>query len=89
MIRDHKAGTIVTLILGAAVGAVVALLIAPQAGEELRDDVAAGVGDRVKHVRATGKNIERRAQEFVDQTKNQVQNAINVGDQARSHAKKA
>jgi hypothetical protein len=25
----------------------------------------------------------------VDQTKNQVQNAINVGDQARSHAKKA
>jgi len=42
MTRDHKAGTILTFAMGAAAGAVAALLLAPKTGEELRGDIAAG-----------------------------------------------
>ena len=56
MTRDHKVGTILTFILGAGVGAVTALLLAPKAGKELRDDIADGVSDGVNRVRGTGKD---------------------------------
>jgi gas vesicle protein len=89
MTRDHKVGTVLTLVLGAAVGAVAALLLTPKAGEELRGDVAAGVSDGVNQVRAAGKNLRNRAQKLVDQAKDHVQDAIEAGDKAYSQAKKA
>jgi gas vesicle protein len=89
MTKDYKVGTILTLVLGAAVGAVAALLLTPKAGEELRGDVAAGVSDGVNQVRATGKNLRNRAQKLVDRAKDHVQGAIEAGDKAYSEAKKA
>jgi gas vesicle protein len=66
-----------------------ALLLAPKAGEELRDDIAEGVSDGVNQVRRAGRDLKRRAQRAVDLAKDQVQDAMDAGDRAYSHAKNA
>ena len=89
MIRDHKVETILTFALGAGVGAVIALLLAPKAGEELRDDIADGVSDGVNRVRSTGKDLKRRTQKIVALAQDHVQDAVEAGQEAYSQAKKA
>src|ERR1039457_5300090 len=89
MIRDHKVETILTFVLGAGVGAVIALLLAPKAGEELRDDIADGVSDGVNRVRSTGKDLKRRTQKIVALAQDHVQDAVEAGQEAYSQAKKA
>jgi gas vesicle protein len=42
MTRGNAPRTIFTFILGIGVGALAALLFAPKAGEELRDDIGPG-----------------------------------------------
>jgi gas vesicle protein len=80
MPRTDGPGTILTFILGVGVGALAALLLAPKPGEELRNDLAEGVGSGVKHVRRTGKDLRKRARKMVNLAKNQVQAAIELGD---------
>src|ERR1035437_4993173 len=89
MIRDHKVETILTFVLGAGVGAVAALLLAPKAGEELRGDIADGVSDGVNRVRGTGKDLKRRTQKIVALAQDHVQDAVEAGQEAYSQAKKA
>ena len=89
MIRDHKVETILTFVLGAGVGAVTALLLAPKAGEDLRDDIADGVSDGVNRVRSTGKDLKRRTQKIVALAQEHVQDAVEAGQDAYSQAKKA
>jgi gas vesicle protein len=89
MIRDHKVETILTFALGAGVGAVIALLFAPKAGEELRDDIADGVSDGINRVRTTGKDLKRRTQKIVALAQEHVQDAVEAGQDAYSQAKKA
>src|SRR5580704_17482224 len=89
MRKDRISTPILTFALGAGIGAVVALLLAPTAGEELRDDFAEGVNDGVSQVRRAGRDLKRRAQRAVDLAKDQVQDAIDAGDRAYSHAKNA
>jgi gas vesicle protein len=89
MTRDHKVGTILTFALGAGVGVVAALLLAPKAGEELRDDIADGVSDGVNRVRGTGKDLKRRTQKIVALAQDHVQDAMEAGQDAYSQAKKA
>jgi len=76
MRRDRISTPILAFALGAGLGAVVALLLAPKAGEELRDDIAEGVTDGVNQVRSTGRDLKRRAQKLVDVAKDHVQDAI-------------
>jgi gas vesicle protein len=89
MNRDHTVGTILTFALGAGVGAVAALLLAPKGGEELRDDIAHGVSDRVDQVRSTGKELKRRAQRIATLAQDHVQDAIEAGQESYSQANKA
>jgi gas vesicle protein len=89
MTRDNWPGTILTFVLGVSLGAVAALLFAPKAGEDLRGDIAEGVSDGVNQVRSTGKDLKKRAQKFIDLTKDHVQDAIEAGDDAYNQAKKA
>jgi gas vesicle protein len=89
MRSDGIPTTILTFAVGAGIGAVVALLLAPKAGEELRDDIAEGVRDGVYQVRRAGRHFKRRAQRVVDAARDQVQDAIEAGDRAYSHAKNA
>jgi gas vesicle protein len=55
MIKENIAGTILAFLLGAAAGAAAALLFAPKAGEELRNDIAEAVNDGVNQVSGKGK----------------------------------
>ena len=88
MTRNHVPETILTLVVGASIGAMAALLLARKSGEELRDDITEVVHDGVNHVRATGKDLKRRAQKVVDMAIDQVQDAVDAGDSAYNHAKR-
>jgi gas vesicle protein len=89
MTRGNWPGTILTFVLGVSLGAVAALLFAPKAGEELRGDIAEGVSDGVNQVRSTEKGLKQRAQKLADLAKDQVQDAIEAGNNANNQAKKA
>lgn len=89
MTKDHTVGTILTFALGAGVGAVAALLLAPKGGEELRDDIANGVSNGVDQVRSTGKELKRRAQKIATLAQDHVQGAIEEGQESYNQAKKA
>ena len=45
MAKDHKAGTILAFLVGIGIGAVATLLLAPQTGDELRDNITDAIGD--------------------------------------------
>ena len=89
MSRGNAPGTIFTFIFGVSVGTVAALLLAPKAGGELRDDIATGVSDGVNQVRSAGKDLNRRARKIVALAQNHVQDAVEAGQEALSQAKKA
>jgi gas vesicle protein len=88
MSRNHITETVLTFVVGAGIGAVAALLLAPKSGEELRDDITEGLNDGLNYVRTTGKDFKRRAQKVVDMARDQVQEAVDAGDNAYNHAKK-
>ena len=89
MNRKQLPGTILTFAVGAGIGAAVALLFAPKSGEELRGDIVDGVNDGVNQVRSTGRDLKRRAHKVVDMAKDQVQDAMEAGDNAYNQARKA
>jgi gas vesicle protein len=86
-------GTVLTFALGMGIGAAVALLLAPKSGDDLRGDIADAVNDGAHRVRATAKQVRRRAQEIVDmaseQVKDQVQGVVDAGSNAYNDARKA
>ena len=53
-------------VLGATVGAVVALLFAPKSGRELREDIADATRKGVDRARETGSQLGARAGEYYD-----------------------
>ncbi len=89
MSRDNNVGTILGFVLGAAVGAMTALLLAPKSGAELRGDISEGVGDAMDQVRSSGEHLKRRAQKLVNSAKDRVGDAIDAGQVAYDHAKNA
>jgi gas vesicle protein len=89
MSRDNKVGAILTFALGVGVGAAAALLLAPKSGEELRGDIADGLSDGVDQVRNGGKVLRRKAQKIVALAQEHVHDAMEAGQDAYNHAKKA
>lgn len=65
--RESDAGTRLTyFVIGATVGAVVALLFAPKSGRELREDLADATRKGVDRARETGSQISAKAGEYYD-----------------------
>jgi gas vesicle protein len=89
MSRANVPRTIFTFILGVSVGSLAALLLAPKTGEELRADITAGIKDGVNRVGAAGKKLNREAQKIVASAQDNVQDAIEAGQDAFRQAKKA
>ena len=89
MARDNKAGTILGFLVGIGIGAAAVLLLAPQAGDELRDNITDAVGDSIDQLRDRTKNLTRRSEKFVETAKEQVQDAVDQGTYAFKQAKKA
>jgi gas vesicle protein len=87
--KDDKTGTVLAFVVGIGIGAVAALLLAPKTGDELRDDIAEAVGDRVDQLRDQGKDLTQRSRKFVETSKDRLQDALDQGDDAFEQAKKA
>ena len=65
--RDSDVGTRLTyFVIGATVGAVVALLFAPKSGRELREDLADATRKGVDRARETGSQLSAKAGEYYD-----------------------
>lgn len=89
MTRDHTVGTVLTFVLGAGIGAAVALLVAPKSGEELRGDIAREAGDEINQIRRTGKKLQQKAKATADLVQDRLQDAIDAGEEAYTRANKA
>jgi gas vesicle protein len=75
-------GSFLPFVVGVGVGAVVALMLAPKTGEELRDDISGKVNDGVSELSAAGKQVKRKAQGFVANAKERVDEAVHAGEAA-------
>ena len=60
------------ILAGFGIGAAVALLFAPQSGEETRKQIAEKAQEGRDYVASRGREIRRQAEEFVDQGKELV-----------------
>jgi gas vesicle protein len=89
MTKSPGVDTILSFVLGATVGAVVALLFAPRSGEVLRDDIADEISGEVNQVRHAGKNLKRRVHKIAELAQDQLQDAAEAGEEAYNRAKKA
>jgi gas vesicle protein len=85
--RDQNPGSVITFILGVTVGAVAALLLAPKAGKELRQDLAEGMNDGMEQLRSAGKDLKQRAGKFASEAQDNVQDALEAGQKAYRQAK--
>jgi gas vesicle protein len=89
MTRERKVGSILSFVLGAAAGAVTALLLAPKSGAELRGEISEGVSDAINQVRSSGKDLKHRAQKLTNSAKARVEDAVDAGQVAYDQAKNA
>lgn len=80
--------SVVTFIVGAGIGAAAALLFAPKAGQQLRDEIVESASDRINQVRNNVTRVGRRAQRLVDQATEQIHEAATAGENAYNDAKR-
>jgi gas vesicle protein len=88
MNTSNMSGSLLPFALGVGVGAVVALLLAPRTGEELREDISGKVTDGVNELKAAGKHVKRKARSFVTDAKERVDEAVQAGEAAFNAANK-
>jgi gas vesicle protein len=65
--------------LGASVGVVAGMLLAPKSGEDLREELNDRLNAGAKRVRATSRSVARRAQEMASQVQQSVSDAAEAG----------
>ena len=84
MREDSGAGTIITaFVLGALTGAAVALLVAPQTGEETRRML----GDRAREGADRAAEAARQGREMLNRQKENISSAVARGREAYEQAR--
>ena len=84
MREDNGAGTIITaFVLGALTGAAVALLVAPQSGEETRRLL----GDKARESADRAAEAARQGRELINRQKENIQSAFERGRDAYNQAR--
>jgi gas vesicle protein len=75
--------------LGALIGAIAALLLAPKSGEETREDIAKAAEDLkkkankvVEELTESAEELAKKSKELLETTKVKVQSAIEAGKEA-------
>jgi gas vesicle protein len=68
--------------LGASLGVVAGMLLAPKSGEDLREDLNDRLSEGAERVRATSRSVARRAQEMAGQVQQSVSDAAEAGMRA-------
>lgn len=89
MKQNIGSGIFVGFAIGLGVGAIAGLFFAPKSGEQLRDEIARQATDGLHQVRSAGKKIGKQAQTLMDQANNEINNAVDAGQNAYTDAKNA
>ena len=89
MRRTIGPGIFLSFAIGLTVGVVAGLFFASKSGEELREQIANGAADGLDQVRSGGKKIGKRLQVLVDRANTEINNAVEAGENAYTHAKNA
>ncbi|HEV2425436.1 MAG TPA: YtxH domain-containing protein [Terriglobia bacterium] len=92
---DNNGGSkVVYFLAGLGIGAIVALLVAPQSGEETRDYLSRKADESREYVSGRGRELRRQAEGLVDkakdmvtQQKEQLSAALEAGKQAYQDSK--
>lgn len=87
MSRDNGRA-FVTFIVGAGIGAAAALLFAPKAGQQLRDEIGEGASDRINQVRNKATQVGRKAQDLANRTTDHVHDVAAAAENAFNAATK-
>jgi gas vesicle protein len=66
-------------VVGATLGVVAGVLIAPKSGEELREDLTNQLNENAQRVRAASRSVARRAQEMANQVQQSVSDLADAG----------
>jgi gas vesicle protein len=69
-------------VLGASLGMVAGMLLAPKSGEELREDLSDRLNEGAHRVRKAGKSAARRAQDVAHQVQQGVSDVADAGVRA-------
>ncbi|PYU26646.1 MAG: hypothetical protein DMG32_09500 [Acidobacteria bacterium] len=64
--------------LGASLGVVAGMLLAPKSGEELREDLGDRLNEGAHRVRTAGRTVSRRAQDMASQVQRSVSDAADA-----------
>lgn len=86
---NDRGSNLLYFVIGGGVGAIIALLFAPRSGKETRELLAQKATEGKEYLSATTRNVQEKASEVVDQTKevltqkkSQISAAIEAGKQA-------
>jgi gas vesicle protein len=76
---DSKWTTFFMFFLGASLGVVAGMLLAPKSGEELREDLTDRLNEGTRRARTAGKSVSRRAQEMANRVQQSVSDVADAG----------
>ena len=85
----HQGSSLIYLVAGLGIGALVGVLLAPQSGDETREWFATKYKDGMDSVNAKIKQTRHQVGELIDQGRQQVGEAVDEGREALSKAKAA
>lgn len=88
MARDNAAGLIGWLVVGAVLGAAVALLLAPEAGERTRRKLAKQAERGRKSILESGQEIFERGRELYERGREIAEEAAEMFERGRRIAEK-
>jgi gas vesicle protein len=80
-------GTASGLFIGVGVGVAIGILLAPKSGKDTRDQIAGAVNDQLDGAIEKGQTLTRLMQQTLDDARNRVKEAAEVGEQAYREAK--
>ena len=69
MRADRIPGTILTFALGAGIGAVIALLLAPKSGEETREYLTGKADEGRDYAQRKARELRERAEDLIERSK--------------------
>jgi len=81
--------TFTTFVVGVGLGALVALLFAPASGRKTRSYITRTAKQGLDDAASTGKRWSRRAQETVDEVKDNIAGVVEAGQKAYRTARDA
>jgi len=77
--KGYKGNELASLLFGFGVGIGLAILFAPQSGEETRDWISSNVEDKYRLVRRRGRRLVFEAQDLLDRGEHSFTRALRTG----------